>query len=100
MIKSSALLFTAFLSFDVSAGDCEKYHELAKSVMMHRQAGTGIIALLKAVGPGAIATAELARKAYSRPMMSHKDNKKLSINEFANEVYLECLSRAEEENAL
>lgn len=92
------ILLTA-ISFNSAAGTCEKFHELAKGVMMHRQAGTTIIELLKAVD-GAKMTSQLAREAYSRPVMAYPENKKVAINEFANEVYLECLNLPEGKNAL
>ena len=94
-MKITLLLLTAFISFPVQAQDglCSSFSSYTGSVMSARQGGVGIQTIIDVTKGTEIEGSAMAiiSDAYSVPIYSLKENKKLAVNEFTTKYYLICL---------
>jgi len=86
----------SFIATSVYADDwrktCDSYGELAESIMSGRQSGTSMAKMMKVIGDneGSDLFEKLIIAAYDSPRYSTEGMQKRSIEEFRDEVYLEC----------
>jgi hypothetical protein len=74
--------------------DCKAWHGLAETIMGARQEGVALPKMMETANSGVPAVDEAAKKlllmAYEQPHYSTPENQKRAIEDFANQVSLEC----------
>lgn len=73
---------------------CEAYSGLAETIMDSRQSGTSMAAMIAIVSDDAYAT-HMVRTAYEQPRWHTGENQQRAIEDFRDEVYLECYKAVE-----
>lgn len=88
-----AVLFASFALPAKASEVCEARAELAKQIMLSRQAGVPITDLLESmrkVGTVDKATETLALSAYEAPRYQTKEHQQREVTEFQNAAYVAC----------
>ena len=70
---------------------CEKYYEAAEATMMVRQKSIPLPLVLQAAN-GDVVLEAIAKAAYNLPVYAEKHWEQV-INEFANNIYLQCVEQ-------
>ena len=99
-MKKLLIALTATLTFNSVAADnhCTEIEGLSKAIMGARQANAPMGKMMAIAKRSGFGFAEsLVIKAYKRPLFSSSEMKKREAVDFANEVYLECLTVASNE---
>lgn len=96
------VLLALGVMFEVKAfanDNCREAYGLAEGIMEYRQEGVmTVVDMMEIAGEqeelGGVMQ-DLIKEAYSRPSYRTEDHQRRAVNEFANDVYLECLRQAE-----
>ena len=94
-ILTAVIVMTASITY-ASDDICGKYSELAESIMSARQTGVPAVKLIETQMDNENAAffnlyKNLVIEAYEYPRYSFKDLQQESINDFKNDIYIECL---------
>ncbi len=90
------ILLTALLSTITIADDsCSQFYGLGEAIMKSRQSGVPLPTIMKITNNSDVdfkdALKDVIVSAYSKPRYNSKDLQIKVINEFANDLYLQCL---------
>lgn len=91
------LLLTIALASPVAAQEvtpvelCSKVHELASTIMKHRQNEVSMVKMVELAGQNAVALI-LVKSAYDVPSYRAESNKSAEVKRFANGAFKERLS--------
>lgn len=90
------ILLTALLSSSVMADDsCSQFYGLGETIMKSRQNGVPLPTMMGVVNEADKGLKDVLKdvvvNAYSQPRYNSKDLQIKVINEFANDLYVQCL---------
>lgn len=74
------------------AAPCKEWHEVGKSIMDARQSGVSLPVILETAGDNDVLVS-IIKSAYREPVYMVEENKRDSVDEFANKVMLMCLDQ-------
>lgn len=69
---------------------CKSFEDLAAQIMEGRQAGTPMSGMMEIAAGDALTEAIISR-AYEQPRMNLPENRARFVEDYRNEIYLECI---------
>ncbi|WP_282373586.1 hypothetical protein [Pseudomonas sp. PS02290] len=85
-----ALVAISSVSAMAEVDTCKKISGLAQEAMQARQDGDLLQDSMAKIGDGSKFAKDVVMKAYEKPVMTGKDNKRQAVREFQNEAYRVC----------
>lgn len=90
LVMGAAFVATVEATADEQTKTCESYHGLAEAIMQVRQDGGSMPRMMQIVADNEVGKL-LVREAFDQPRYSTEAVQRRTIENFANEVFAECL---------